>query len=170
MIGKNKNTTVVQEQIKIGSVIGPGAVFDGNFKAPETVRIDGTLNGDCICEGNLILGTDGEIKGNIVGRSITLSGKVTGDIRAQEKLELFSTARVKGDITARSLVIDEDAHFDGRCTMTANQAELRAAEAQKVRNNSDKEDVEPQKVRSNVEKETAVPQRMRSNVEKGGTL
>ncbi len=119
MLKKDKNT-VAPAATKIGTVIGPKAVFNGNLSAPETIRIDGIINGDCICEGNLILGTEGVIKGNIVAQNVTLSGKVTGDIRASGKLELFSTARLTGDISAKSLIIDENAAFDGRCTMTTS--------------------------------------------------
>lgn len=120
MMGKNKNSeTAGAADAKIGTLIGTGAVFDGNLSAPETVRIDGTLNGDCSCEGNLILGRDGTIKGNITAKNVTISGKVTGDVVAEGKLEMFSTARVTGDITAKSLIIDEDACFDGRCSMSA---------------------------------------------------
>lgn len=117
----NKNVTSTVAETKIGTIIGPGAVFDGNVNAPETIRIDGTLNGDCTCAGNLIVGTDGVIKGNVSARNVTLSGKVTGDIHVHEKLELFSTAKLTGNITARSLIIDEDAYFDGRCNMTTAQ-------------------------------------------------
>ncbi len=122
MMGKNKSnvSTAAGTQTKVGTIIGPGAVLNGNLTAPETIRIDGTLNGDCICEGDLILGAEGAIDGNISARSVTLSGKVTGDIKAQEKLELLPTAEVTGDITSKSLIIDENASFDGRCIMSTN--------------------------------------------------
>ena len=42
---KNKNTGA-DARAKVGTLIGKGAVFDGNLSAPETVRIDGTLNGN----------------------------------------------------------------------------------------------------------------------------
>lgn len=122
MLGKNNKTTTVsttETQAKIGTIIGPGAVFDGNLSAPEATRIDGTVNGNCICQGNLIVGTEGRVKGNITAQNVVISGKVDGDIDATGKLELFSTGRIVGNITAKSLVIDEDAYFDGRCTMTA---------------------------------------------------
>lgn len=123
MMGKNKSSVSSgSADTKIGTIIGPGAVFNGNLSAPETIRIDGTLNGDCSCEGNLILGKEGVIKGNITAKSVTLSGKVTGDVIAEGKLELFSTAKVTGDITAKSLIIDEDACFDGRCIMASSGA------------------------------------------------
>ncbi len=118
MVGKNKN--VSQTAGNIGTVIGSGSVFDGNLTASESTRIDGTLNGNCTCEGNLVLGKEGKIEGNISAQNVTLSGKVNGDIIVKGKLELFSTAKVSGNITAKSLIIDENASFDGRCTMTTS--------------------------------------------------
>lgn len=123
MLGKNNNTDSGKTQMKIGTLIGPGAVFDGNISAPETIRIDGTLNGDCTCQGNVILGTDGVIIGNIQAQNVTLSGKVTGDVHVFGRLELFSTAKLAGNVAARSLIVDEDACFDGKCTMTTMQSE-----------------------------------------------
>lgn len=120
---RGKNTDNGRTQANVGTIIGPGAVFDGNINAPEAVRIDGTLNGDCSCQGNVILGTDGVIIGNITAQNFTISGKVTGDVHVGGKLELFSTARLAGNVTARSLIVDEDACFDGKCTMTTAQPE-----------------------------------------------
>lgn len=123
MMGKNKNTNSgADARIKVGTLIGKGAIFDGNVSAPETVRIDGTLNGNCDCKEQLILGADGQIKGDITAQNVIISGKVEGDIFVHGKLELLSTGKIAGNITARSLVIDEDACFDGRCTMTTNSS------------------------------------------------
>lgn len=120
MLGKSNKSTPASTtvaQTKIGTLIGPGAIFEGNISAPEDTRIDGSITGNCICEGNLIVGPQGKIKGNIAAQNVVISGKVDGDISSAGKLELFSTGRIVGNITARSLVIDEDAYFDGRCTM-----------------------------------------------------
>ena len=80
MLGKSKPTTststVETQTAKIGTIIGPGAVFKGDIVAPEAIRIDGTLTGNCECKGNLILGTEGQIKGNIKAQNVILSGKV----------------------------------------------------------------------------------------------
>lgn len=124
MMGRNKNANSgADARTKVSTIIGKGAVFDGNFTAPETIRIDGTLNGNCECKELLILGTDGQIKGDITAQNVIISGKVEGDIVVNGKLELLSTGKLTGNITARSLVIDEDACFDGRCTMTTNSAD-----------------------------------------------
>lgn len=125
MMGKNKNAGA-DTKAKIGTLIGKGAVFDGNLSAPETVRVDGTLNGNCNCKELLIVGVDGKINGDITTQNIIISGKVDGDIEAKGKLELLSTGKLVGNISARSLVIDEDASFDGRCTMTTNNADAKS--------------------------------------------
>ena len=132
MLGKATKPAApaVETQAKIGTIIGPGAVFDGNLTAPETIRLDGTINGNLSCEKNLILGPEGQIKGNITAQNVVISGKVEGDIVVRGKLELFSTGRVSGNITARSLVIDEDAYFDGRCNMTTSAGEMKASPEQ----------------------------------------
>ena len=122
MLGKAKTSApVVEAPAKVGTIIGPGAVINGNLTAPEPVRLDGTMNGDITCEKNLVLGPEGQLKGNINAQNVIISGKVDGDIMVHGKLELLSTGIVVGNITARSLVIDEDAFFDGRCTMSSSQ-------------------------------------------------
>lgn len=129
MMSKNKNkNSAIDARAKVGTLIGKGAVFDGNLSAPETVRVDGTLNGNCTCKEVLIVGVEGKINGDITSQNVIISGKVEGDIEAHGKLELLSTAKLVGNITARSLVIDEDACFDGRCTMTTNNGEANAAD------------------------------------------
>ena len=113
MLKKNKNTAYVDDaHAKIGTVIGEGAVFNGNLSAPETIRIDGTVNGNCNCDQCLILGPQGQITGNIFAQCVIISGTVDGDIAVDGKLELLSTGKLIGNITAKSLVIDENACFD----------------------------------------------------------
>ena len=56
MLGKSKNTTYADdERTKVNTMIGEGTIFDGDLTSPETIRIDGTINGNCVCEKKLIL-------------------------------------------------------------------------------------------------------------------
>lgn len=119
MMKKNKNSnSMTDARTKVGTLIGKGVIIDGNVSAPETVRMDGTLNGNCECKENLIIGVDGQINGDITAQNVLVSGKVEGDILADGKIELLATGKILGNITAKSLVIDENACFDGRCSMT----------------------------------------------------
>lgn len=119
MMSKNKGSGM-DTKAKIGTLIGKGAVFNGDFSAPGSVRVDGTIPGNLKCEELLVIGPDGTINGDITTQNVIISGKVEGDIIANGKLELLSTGKLVGNITAKSLVIDENASFDGRCIMTTN--------------------------------------------------
>lgn len=115
-----KNTSAASDvNVKVNTLIGEGAVFDGNLMIPNTIRIDGTVNGNCACEATLILGETGQIFGNINAYNIIISGSVKGDITAKGKLEFLPTGRLVGNIVANTLVIDEGAYVDGKCTMTS---------------------------------------------------
>lgn len=122
MIGKNKVVDHSPVQEKISTLIGAGAVFNGDFIVQDTMRVDGTINGNCTSKGTLILGEEGKIVGNINAQNIIISGEVKGDIVSTGKLEVLSTGKVTGDIRARKLVVDEDAYFDGRCSMAAESS------------------------------------------------
>lgn len=124
MLGNKKKETPVTTEApgKISTIIGVGAIFDGNLYAPETIRIDGTINGNCNCQQSMILGPEGRIKGNITAQSVMISGKVDGDLIVREKLEVLSTGKVVGNVTTKSLIVDDGGCFDGRCTMTDSPA------------------------------------------------
>lgn len=123
MMGKSKNSAHMDDsKTKISTIIGENTVFDGDIKSPDAIRIDGILNGNCTCQRQLIIGPTGQLTGNISAESTIISGKVNGDVAVRGKMELMSTGKLIGNITARSLVIDEDAFFDGKCTMTASAA------------------------------------------------
>ena len=54
MFGKSKEASYGTEtKAKISTIIGEGAVFDGNLSAPDSMRIDGTIKGNCRCEKEL---------------------------------------------------------------------------------------------------------------------
>lgn len=132
MLGSKKRETPVTAEVsgKISTIIGVGAVFEGNLYAPETIRIDGTINGNCSCQQSMILGPEGRIKGNITAQSVMISGKVDGDLIVREKLEVLSTGKVVGNVTTKSLIVDDGGCFDGNCTMTDSPAGSAARETE----------------------------------------
>ncbi|MCR4895248.1 MAG: polymer-forming cytoskeletal protein [Lachnospiraceae bacterium] len=106
-----------KQEIRITTLIGKGAVLDGDFSAPDSARIDGCVNGDVTVEGTLVLGTAAVISGNIQAEAAIIGGEVNGNVTAQRKVEITATARVIGDVNTESIVIDEHAIFQGSCNM-----------------------------------------------------
>jgi cytoskeletal protein CcmA (bactofilin family) len=126
-------STYEDEAQKVVTLIGAGATCDGAFSARDTTRIDGTINGPVHIEGSLIVGQSGKVNGDVTAQNVFLAGEITGNIDCNSgKLEVSDSGKLVGDVTTKSIVIDENAIFQGRCTMTtdinsATQAKERAA-------------------------------------------
>lgn len=114
MLGK-KSTE--QANAKISSIIGADMVVDGNIRAKEGVRVEGSVTGDVVTEGALIISASGKVKGNVKGSSIFIGGSLEGDLTSSGRTEVVSTGKVIGDIRTKSLVVDENGVFQGQCTM-----------------------------------------------------
>ena len=112
------------EAAGVVTLIGRGAVCDGDFRSKDSTRVDGEINGDVVIEGTLIVGTSGKINGDVTAKNVFLAGSIEGSIDASRgKIEISDTGRIIGDITTRSIVIDENAIFQGQCNMAAATAE-----------------------------------------------
>lgn len=114
MLGKK---SVEQINAKISSIIGADMVVDGNIRAKEAVRVEGTVNGDVDTEGALIISSSGKVKGNVKGSSIIIGGSLEGDLTSGGRTEVASTGKVIGNIRTKSLVVDENGVFQGQCIM-----------------------------------------------------
>ena len=99
------------------TIISNGVKIEGKVNSSGSIRIDGKIQGDLTAQGNVTVGEQGDINGQIAANSITIGGKVVGTVNAKEKLILEAKASLKGDIIARILVIEAGAKFDGKSSM-----------------------------------------------------
>lgn len=117
MLNRKSNVTLENSNQKVGTIVGEGAIFQGNLVVKDTVRVDGEVKGDVKTESVLIVGSKGRIDGNIEADTIFAGGLIKGDLCAKNKTEISSTGKIFGDIKTKILVIDENAVFQGRCDM-----------------------------------------------------
>ena len=108
------------QKLNITTLIGKGAVVEGDFASPGCVRIDGRINGNVNVEGTIVVGTSGSILGNVKCDGLITGGNIEGNIIAPQRAELSSTSRVIGDIHTGNIIIDENAVFQGKCIMDEN--------------------------------------------------
>lgn len=141
MLGKKANEHV---NAKINSIIGPDMVLEGNISAKEAVRVEGTIKGNVSSEGAVIVSATGKITGNVSGSNIMIGGTIEGDMTSGGRIEVAATGKVNGNIKTKSLIIDENAVFQGQCTMNQDgniqaKAEPEKLTENKTDNNGDKE-------------------------------
>ena len=114
MLGRK---TTEQVNAKIGIIIGADMVVEGNIKATEAIRVEGNVNGDVSSEGTLVISSTGKVVGNIKGNNIMIAGTIEGDLLSGGRTEVASTGKIIGNIRTKSLIVDENAVFQGQCTM-----------------------------------------------------
>jgi cytoskeletal protein CcmA (bactofilin family) len=101
----------------VETLIGVNSVFTGGIEAVGTVRVDGQVKGDLKVTGNVYVGEQATVKGNIDAANVHLSGTIEGNITTSGILRIKSSAKLYGDIKVNSFVADEGALFQGKCDM-----------------------------------------------------
>jgi cytoskeletal protein CcmA (bactofilin family) len=117
-----------------GSVIGQGTVVRGNVRGDGSVEIYGRVDGDVLVSGDVTLGEQASVRGDITGARITIGGTVVGEVRGSEAIILERSAQVTGDMTAPRVGIEEGARARGalRTEEPAAQSATRGAEQRRA--------------------------------------
>jgi cytoskeletal protein CcmA (bactofilin family) len=107
--------------------LGPGTKVIGDLMAQTDIRIDGELEGNLKCEGKVILGPKGIIKGNIDCQSAVVEGTISGVLRVKELLQIKETAHITGEIATDKLMVQSGAVFNVKCEMGGQKIVPKAA-------------------------------------------
>lgn len=101
------------------NLIGFGTEIHGDITCNGDMRIDGSLTGNLIAKGKVVVGETGKIKGELSCKNSDISGLVDGKITVAELLSLKSSAKVMGDIFTSRLAIEPGSKFTGYCDMSS---------------------------------------------------
>jgi len=102
---------------RIETLIGEQCFMIGSLNVNGLIKIDGSIDGDLLCEDDVVLGESGHLKGNTVCNNAFINGILHGNICCKNTLSIETNGKVKGDITVRKLMISEGGILDGKCTM-----------------------------------------------------
>ncbi|HYF35159.1 MAG TPA: polymer-forming cytoskeletal protein, partial [Prosthecobacter sp.] len=72
----------------------------GSITFAHQLTIEGRVEGDVISKGDLTVGENGLIKGQVNANNVVIFGKIEGNVTAQERCQAKSSATILGDITA----------------------------------------------------------------------
>lgn len=102
----------------IETVIARQVAVKGEISSEGSMRIDGEVEGKLSLKGDLVIGENSRIHGDIKGINILVAGLVKGNIIASGRVEITPTGKVIGDVEANTLVVEEGAKFHGHSKMT----------------------------------------------------
>ena len=94
-----------------------GSKIVGKIFADSDFRIDGEVEGTITCNGKVVIGQKGFLKGSISCVNAEIIGTVEGDIVVTETLSLRSTSIIRGEVRTKILMVEPNAVFDGTCSM-----------------------------------------------------
>jgi len=93
--------------------------IEGSLKFSEELYFDGKIQGEISSGGNLTVGENASISGEINTRSVTIYGRVEGNVTVAERCELKANSELVGDLKAARLMIEEGASFVGKSEVSS---------------------------------------------------
>lgn len=115
------------------TIIASGTTLKGDITSAGDIRIDGTLQGNIVCNAKVVIGANGVVEGDIKGNQSDIMGKVKGTISVKDLLQLKGNCMVTGNIYAGKLQIEPTAQFNGQCHMNeSSNAKTEAISNKKI--------------------------------------
>jgi len=103
---------------RITAMIGASIKIKGEISGNENLIIDGEVEGRVdLGSHDLTIGTSGDVKANLTGKSIQINGSVTGDIESSELAVVSKSGRVTGNIVSPRVTLEDGAQFKGSIDM-----------------------------------------------------
>ncbi|MBM3302659.1 MAG: polymer-forming cytoskeletal protein [Deltaproteobacteria bacterium] len=97
--------------------LGKDILLEGKLRFEGAMRIDGHFRGEIHAKGNLTVGEQALIEGDIYVSYASVLGEIRGNIMAEQRVDLHAPGKVFGNIQSPSVVIDEGVIFEGSARM-----------------------------------------------------
>lgn len=119
MLNRNKTPNKVNtvNNSPAVNIVSEGTKVTGNVHANADIRVSGTIEGEALSKGKLIITNIGKVAGNITSADADIAGKVEGEVRVTNKLILRKSAVIDGNIYTKTLIVEEGAAINGACRM-----------------------------------------------------
>lgn len=99
------------------SIIAPGTKVSGDIETNSVLKIEGVVEGTIRGARQVLVGRQGEVKGDIHSREVVVGGRVEGTITAAERVEVQNASSVNGDIFTKSIIVLEGGKVNGTVRM-----------------------------------------------------
>lgn len=106
------------------NILSEGTTLKGDLKSQTDIRIAGTIEGEAMSKGKLIVTGNGKIVGNITSADADIAGRIEGEVKVSSKLTLRETAIIDGNIYTKTLIVEEGAQINGSCRMGSDTSSL----------------------------------------------
>lgn len=99
-----------------------GTRIEGTIYTESDIRIDGKVIGTIHCKGKVVVGSTGQIDGDIQCRNAVIEGRFSGNLVVSELLQIKESAVIEGDVSTAKLLVHAGSTFNVTCRMGAQRA------------------------------------------------
>jgi cytoskeletal protein CcmA (bactofilin family) len=99
--------------------ISAESAITGDLQTQSNIVIEGSVNGKVTASGNVHIGNNSKVEGDISAADIQIAGTVNGNIVSTGGLILFSGAKLSGDVKACGFTVEKGAYFKGATTISS---------------------------------------------------
>lgn len=100
------------------SLVAPGTVIRGDLMFEDGLRVDGEVHGQIIGRSSkpsvLVVGDGAQISGELSAEHVIINGRVQGPVTAHRLLELQPKAVIIGDVSYKAIELHLGAQVTGR--------------------------------------------------------
>jgi cytoskeletal protein CcmA (bactofilin family) len=100
------------------SMIAAGTRIVGDIESDGVIKVEGYVEGTIRNARQVLIGRQGEVKGDVNAREVVVGGRVEGHIHAAERVEIQGTSSVVGDVHTKTIVVSEGGKLNGSVIMT----------------------------------------------------
>lgn len=93
--------------------VPPESKISGDLQTGGNIRVEGEVRGDITAKGNVYIGENAKVYGQIVGVDIQVAGVLQGGALASGVVTLFGCAKMTGDIDAKGFTVGEGSCYNG---------------------------------------------------------
>ena len=119
-----KSSNGMSSQSPSLNMISEGTRLKGTINSQSDIRIAGTVVGEAISKGKLIVTSTGKIEGNVKVSDADIAGKIEGELHVTNKVILRQSAVIDGDTHTKTLIVEEGAQMNGACRMSSDKKDL----------------------------------------------
>ncbi|MGI9950813.1 polymer-forming cytoskeletal protein [Moorellaceae bacterium AZ2] len=107
----------LNENAPVNTIIGRSTRIKGSLMSEESLRVDGSFEGEITTSGDIIVGETGEVEATVTARNCCVVGKLRGKAQISNRMEILAKGMVEGDIKVGELAVETGAVFCGNCTV-----------------------------------------------------
>ena len=106
------------DQLNKRDFIGKSIAIKGGVSGDQDLVVHGRIEGTVSLPGyRLTVGSDGQVKGEVLAKVIRIAGFVEGELQGEEKILLDRSAKVRGKITSPRVALEDGCRISGSIHM-----------------------------------------------------